>query len=30
MNTCITIVVWFFCGYGIAFGDDEKLFTGST
>lgn len=30
MNTCVTIVIWWIVGYGIAFGDDEREFVGSS
>lgn len=30
MNTCVTVIVWFFVGYGVAFGTDEKEVVGGT
>ncbi|CAD8127899.1 unnamed protein product [Paramecium sonneborni] len=30
MNTCVTIVIWWVVGYGIAFGSDSKEFVGSS
>ena len=30
MNTCVTIIIWWLVGYGIAFGNDSKEFVGST